>query len=250
MPHDHAIQCLHDPLLVALSYLVSILGSFTALQLAIGIPAATDNSGRWRAITASGVAMGGGAIWAMHFIAMLACKMDTPVSYHLGLTALSAVIAMASCMAGLAIASTGVFAWSKLVIAGVFMGLGVTGMHYTGMAAMLMPADTHYSTPLVAASAGIAIVASMAALWLAFNLRGPLQMLGSALVMGVAVCGMHYTGMAAATFVPNEAGDTALAGGLSGSYLGMGIFAVTTVLLAVTLSLNMLRQRQRKLVQI
>lgn len=250
MPHDHAVQCVHDPLLVILSYLVSVLGSFTALQLAIAIPIAQGTAQRWRAVVAAGAAMGGGAIWAMHFIAMLACKMDIAVSYDLTLTALSAVIGIASCMAGLAIAGTGVFGWGKLATAGVFMGLGVTGMHYTGMAAMLMPADTHYDTTLVAASAAIAIVASIVALWLAFNLRGWLQMLGSALVMGVAVCGMHYTGMLAATFAPNGAGDAVLAGGLSGANLGMGIFAVATMLLAVMLSLSLLRQRQRAMVQI
>ncbi len=250
MPHDHAIQCIHDPLLVVLSYLVSVLGSFTALQLAIAIPAAQGAAQRWRAVVAAGAAMGGGAIWAMHFIAMLACKMDIAVSYDLTLTALSAVIGIVSCMAGLAIAGSGVFGWGKLIAAGVFMGLGVTGMHYTGMAAMLMPADTHYDTTLVAASAAIAIVASIVALWLAFNLRGWLQMLGSALVMGVAVCGMHYTGMLAASFVPNGAGEAALAGGLSGANLGTGIFAVTTLLLAGMLSLSLLRQRQRAMVQI
>ncbi len=250
MPHDHAIQCVHDPLLVILSYLVSVLGSFTALQLAIAIPAAQTTAQRWRAVVAAGAAMGGGAIWAMHFIAMLACKMDIPVAYGLGLTVLSAVIGMGSCMAGLAIAGSGVFGWSKVIGAGVFMGLGVTGMHYTGMAAMLMPADTHYDTTLVAASGAIAIVASIVALWLAFNLRGWLQMLGSALVMGVAVCGMHYTGMQAASFVPNGAGEAALAGGLSVANLGMGVFAVSTALLAAMLALSLLRQRQRAMVQI
>ena len=250
MPHDHAIQCVHDPLLVILSYLVSVLGSFTALQLAIAIPAAQTAAQRWRAIVAAGAAMGGGAIWAMHFIAMLACKMDIPVAYGLGLTVLSAVIGMGSCMAGLAIAGTGVFGWSKLIAAGVFMGLGVTGMHYTGMAAMMMPADTHYDMTLVATSGAIAIVASIVALWLAFNLRGWLQMLGSALVMGVAVCGMHYTGMQAASFMPNGAGETALAGGLNVTNLGMGVFAVATLLLAAMLALSLLRQRQRAMVQI
>jgi len=250
MPHDLAIQCIHDPLLMLLSYLVSVLGSFTALQLAIAIPAARDTAQRWRAILFAGVAMGGGAIWAMHFIAMLACNMDLPVAYDLNITALSAVIGMASCMAGLAIASAGVFRWGKLIVAGIFMGLGVTGMHYTGMAALLMPADIHYDMNLVGASAAIAIVASIVALWLAFNLRGWVQMLGSALVMGVAVCGMHYTGMQAASFMPNEAGDAALAGGLSGANLGMGIFVVTTVLLAGVLSLSLVRQRQRAMVQI
>jgi NO-binding membrane sensor protein with MHYT domain len=250
MPHDHAIQCIHEPFLVVLSYLVSVLGSFTALQLAVAIPGAASASLRWRAIIAAGAAMGGGAIWAMHFIAMLACRMDIPVAYDIGMTAASALIGMVSCMAGLAIASAGVFSWGKLAAAGMFMGLGVTGMHYSGMAAMLMPADTHYDTTLVAASGAIAVVASIVALWLAFNLRGWLQMLGSALVMGVAVCGMHYTGMAAARFVPNGAGEGVLAGGLSGEYLGMSIFVVTTAVLAGMLITSLVRQRQRQLVQI
>ena len=248
MPHDHAIQCIHDPLLMVLSYVVSVLGSFTALQLAVAIPAARGSGQRWSAITCAGAAMGGGAIWAMHFIAMIACRMDLQVSYDLGITALSAVIGIVSCMVGLAIASVGVFRWDKLIVAGLFMGLGVTGMHYTGMAAMLMPADIYYHHALVSASLAIAIVASIVALWLAFNLRGKWQMLGSALVMGVAVCGMHYTGMQAATFVPN--GQAVAHAGLSGANLGMGIFVLTTVLLAVVLSTSMMRQRQRELVQI
>lgn len=249
MPHDHAAQCAHDPLLVALSYLVSVLGSFTALQLAIGIPLAGGATTRWRAIFLAGAAMGGGAIWAMHFIAMLACRMDLPVSYDLGITAASAGIAIVACMAGLAIASAGVFGRARLVAGGGFMGLGVTGMHYTGMAAMLMPATVRYDAALVAASAAIAVVASMVALWLAFNLRGWVQMLGSALVMGVAVCGMHYTGMLAATFVPVQ-GPATVPAGLSGTDLGTGIFAVTSLLLAVVLATSLLRQRQRAAMQI
>lgn len=247
MPHDHLIQCVHDPVLVVLSYLVSVLGSFTALQLAIGIPSSASPGQRLGATLFSGAAMGGGAIWAMHFIAMLACRMDLRVSYDLGITALSAGIGMAASTIGLAIAGAGVFGWGKLVLAGVFMGLGVAGMHYTGMAAMIMPATIHYDTAWVAASAAIAVVASIVALWLAFNLRGRMQMLGSALVMGVAVCGMHYTGMAAATFVPGQAPATA---GLSGAHLGSGIFAVTSLLLAVVLITSLVRQRQRAAVQI
>ncbi|HEY0505664.1 MAG TPA: MHYT domain-containing protein [Lysobacter sp.] len=248
MPHDHAIQCVHDPLLVVLSYLVSVLGSFTALQLAVGIPRASGAGRRWPAIFCAGAAMGGGAIWAMHFIAMLACRMDLQVAYDLRITAASAGIAMASCMVGLGVASAGVFGWGKLLAGGLFMGLGVTGMHYTGMAAMLMPATVHYDAALVAASMAIAVVASIAALWLAFNLRGRLQMLGSALVMGVAVCGMHYTGMLAASFVAAPA--RAVPAGLSGAHLGTGIFAVTSLLLAVVLATSLVRQRQRAAVEI
>lgn len=247
MPLDQAIQCVHDPLLVILSYVVSVLGSFTALQLVIAIPGSTG-AARWRAITAAGIAMGGGAIWAMHFIAMLACRMNVEVTYDLPVTLGSAVIAVVSCMAGLAIAGSGVFNWGKLIVGGVLMGLGVTGMHYAGMAAMVMPADTVYNSSLLVASGAIAVVASIVALWLAFNLRGWGQMLGSALVMGVAVCGMHYTGMLAASFIPDK--SAAAAGGVSGGYLGVGIFVVTTALLAAVLTISLLRQRQRAMVRI
>jgi NO-binding membrane sensor protein with MHYT domain len=246
MPHDHAVQCLHDPFLMILSYLVSVLGAFTALQLAIAIPTALTSTQRLRAVVMAGTAMGGGAIWAMHFIAMLACQMGIPVTYDITLTVLSALIAIASCSLGLGIAGIGIFSWSKLVTAGSFMG-----MHYTGMAAMRMPAVTHYDTGIVALSVVIAIVASIAALWLAFNLRGWAQMLGSALVMGVAVCGMHYTGMYAASFMPTG-GDVlqATAGGIGGEYLGLGIFAVTTLLLTATLVMAMLRRQRRAAVTI
>jgi len=248
--HDHSIQCIHDPLLAALSYLVAVLGSYTALQLAIGIPTATDARERMRAVVAAGAAMGG-AIWAMHFIAMLACQMDLQVSYDVPLTALSAVIGMASCMAGLAIAGSGVFTLQKIGIGGACMGLGVAGMHYTGMAAMRMAATIHYDFSIVAISVVIAVVASAVALWLAFNMRGVAQMFGSALVMGVAVCGMHYVGMLAATFEPTEENPaSAIAGGIGGAYLGATIFGVTTVLLATVLAISVVRQQRRALVRI
>jgi NO-binding membrane sensor protein with MHYT domain len=247
----HTVHQNYSLLLVALSYLVSVLGSFTALQLAVAIPLARTASERWIAVLAAGMAMGVGAIWAMHFIAMLACDMGMPVTYDLPRTALSALIAFAACTTGLMVAGSGTFNWSKLISAGVYMGLGVAGMHYLGMAAMLMAADTSYDGGLVVLSVVIAIVASIAALWLAFNLRGPLQMVGSALVMGVAVCGMHYTGMAA---VDVEGNDGALpanfADGLRGNYLGMGIFGVVMVLLVAVLAINYLRQQRRASVSI
>jgi len=245
----NAIHCHHNTFLVLLSYVVSVLGSYTALQLAIGIPAAKSASERWQALIGSGAAVGGGGIWAMHFIAMLACQMNVAVTYDLPLTAASAVIGIAACTVGLAVASSGVFSWGKLVLAGVLMGLGVAGMHYTGMAAMLMPAQTVYDPNIVVLSVVIAIVASIAALWLAFNLRGWMQLLGAALVMGVAVCGMHYTAMAAAGFVP-MADATAVAQGLHGESLGITIFIVASVLLFGTLIVTMMRQQQRTEIQI
>jgi NO-binding membrane sensor protein with MHYT domain len=238
--HQH-----YNGVLVGLSYAVSVLGSFTALQFALGIPLAQNARQRWGAILAAGTAMGGGAIWAMHFIAMLACNMGTQVTFDIVLTTVSALIAIVACSLGLAIVSGGTFRFINLLFAGVLMGLGVAGMHYLGMAAMLTSALVSYVGGLVALSVGIAIVASMAALWLAFNLRGKLQMLGSALVMGVAVCGMHYTGMAAMELTQ---GDTLPAGfeqGMHGDHLGLVIFVVVVILLALALGLSFVRQQRR-----
>jgi len=238
--HQH-----YNGVLVGLSYVIAVLGSFTALQFALGIRLARTATQRWGAILAAGTAMGGGAIWAMHFIAMLACNMGVQVSYDLLLTTVSALLAVVACSLGMAIAGSGALRFINLLFAGVLMGLGVAGMHYLGMAAMLTSAQVSYDGGVVALSVAIAIVASMAALWLAFNLRGRLQMLGSALVMGVAVCGMHYTGMAA---MEMSQGDTLPAGfeqGVQGDHLGPVIFMVVLALLALALGLSFVRQQRR-----
>lgn len=86
---------------------------------------------------------------------------------------------------------------AKLIGGGVITGLGIAAMHYTGMASMQMDATMSYNMPLLMVSIAIAIVAAITALWLAFNLRGTLQRFGSAFLMGLAVCGMHYVGVAA-----------------------------------------------------
>lgn len=246
--HDHQN---YNLLLVVLSYVVSVLGSFTALQLAVMIPVAQTGKQRTAAVLAAGAAMGIGAIWAMHFIAMLACDLGMQVTYDLPRTALSAVIAFAACSAGLWVAGTGVFSGTKLVIGGVCMGLGVAGMHYLGMAAMMMAGDMSYDMDLVAASIAIAVIASIAALWLAFHMRGPAQMVGSALVMGVAVCGMHYTGMAAMHMEDNGGQlPENFARGVQGGNLGMTIFGVVVALLVIVLVVNHLRQRRRAAISI
>ncbi|MFK2891008.1 MHYT domain-containing protein [Dyella flagellata] len=244
--HQH-----YNTWLVLLSYLISVLGSFTALQLAVVIPLASTSRQRMAAVLASGAAMGVGAIWAMHFIAMLACDMGMPVTYDPVLTALSAIIAFVACSLGLFIASSGAFSWAKLAAAGICMGLGVTGMHYLGMAAVMMAAYATYDMNLVASSLFIAIVASIVALWLAFHLRGRVQMIGSALVMGIAVCGMHYTGMAAFNIDDNGGQQPAgFAHGMRGDYLGMTIFVVALVLLAAALIVHYKRQQRRAAITI
>lgn len=233
----------YDPLLVALSYAISVFGAFTALQLAVAIPTA-KGSALWGWVAGAAAAMGGGAIWSMHFIAMLALRMPMRVSYDVGLTLASLVLAMVVTGVGLFLVGRGEMSFLRLLAGGSLTGIGVATMHYTGMAAMQMPARISYSPVLFGLSIVIAIVASMAALWLAFNLRGNLQRFGSAFVMGAAVCGMHYTGMAAARFTPDYQHVPASASGMETGDLALTIFSFTAVLLAVALTVALRRSQQ------
>jgi NO-binding membrane sensor protein with MHYT domain len=234
--HQHEIQ--YEPFLVALSYVISVLGSYTALQLAIAIPQAKDRGAALGWVLGAAVALGGGAIWSMHFIAMNAADMGMPVSYDATLTLLSLLLAVVAPAVGLYIVGRGAGSATKLVSAGVLTGLGVAVMHYTGMAAMIMPATIEYDPTLYYASLVIAVVAATVALWLAFNLRGNLQRFGSALVMGVAVCGMHYTGMYAVRMTPTAQPVPATGIAVNGATLGQSVFAVSAVLLVLLLMFN------------
>src|SRR6185295_3940906 len=140
-----------DPLLVGLSYVVSVFGAYTSLRLVLRMRNARGRAfGGW--LLGAALAMGGGAIWAMHFIGMIAVKMDMPVRYDVATTAASMVLAVIVTGIGLWIVGRGAARPARLVAAGTFTGLGVAGMHYLGMAAMRMPADLTYDTKLVALS--------------------------------------------------------------------------------------------------
>jgi NO-binding membrane sensor protein with MHYT domain len=218
-------------LLVALSYVISVLGSFTALRLLRqGVEAAGGD--RRRAFAAGALAMGGGAIWSMHFIGMLAFDMGMPVSYDIPTTLASLVVAVLVTGLGLWVVGRGPKRPLLLVGGGTAMGVGVAAMHYTGMAAMRMQATLTYDMTILAISVGIAVVASIAALWLVFHADRGWQRLGSALVMGLAVCGMHYTGMKAAIMGHDPALPPA-APGFSPEILAYVIFLLTLVILSV-----------------
>jgi NO-binding membrane sensor protein with MHYT domain len=232
-----------DPLLVALSYAISVFGAFTALQLAVAIPTARG-SALWGWVVGAAAAMGGGAIWSMHFIAMLAFRMPMRVSYDMGITLGSLALAILVSGAGLYIVGRGEPSLLRLLGGGTVTGLGVAAMHYTGMMAMQMPARISYSPLLFGLSLVIAVVAATAALWLAFNLRGNLQRFGSAFIMGAAVCGMHYTGMAAARFTTDYQHPPAGAFGMETSDLALAVFLFTAALLGVALSVALKRSRQ------
>jgi NO-binding membrane sensor protein with MHYT domain len=189
----------HGWITPTVSYILSVLGSMLGLTSAIRLRAAKSRGERiWWLVLAS-LALGGTAIWSMHFVAMMGFSVvGTPIRYDVGLTAASAVIAIVAVGIGLATALLGSGGQNiRVVIGGVIAGLGVAAMHYTGMAAMRLNGDISYSTTKVGLSIGIAVVAAAVALWLTMNVRTPLAIFAAALVMGVAVNGMHFTGMSA-----------------------------------------------------
>src|ERR671917_1686347 len=228
-----------DLWLVVLSYVVAVFASYTALDLA-GRVVATRGWARRIWLAGGACAMGTG-IWAMHFTGMQAFKMPMPVTYDVPITLLSMVIAIAASALALFVVSRGMIRLPQLLIAGSVMGVGIASMHYTGMAAMQMPATISYDPLLFTLSVLIAIVASIAALWLAFrfstasNAGGRWRWAkgGSALVMGAAIVGMHYTGMAAANFV--STGTAGVGSGIDTTALGFGIGIVTLMILGIAL---------------
>jgi NO-binding membrane sensor protein with MHYT domain len=182
----------------ALSYALSVLGSFLGLLCAVRARQVTSGGQRVWWLSLAAWALGGTAIWTMHFMAMLGFGVSgTQLRYNVPITAASAVLAIVTVGIGLFIVGLGTFSTTRIVIAGVFTGFGVAAMHYTGMAAMRLDGEIDYAPGLVGLSIGIAVVAATAAFWLAMTVHGGWAIAGSALVMGIAVCGMHYTGMSA-----------------------------------------------------
>jgi NO-binding membrane sensor protein with MHYT domain len=198
------MEATYNSWLVGLSIIVAMVVAYTALKLAARVAEAGRSGGRlW--LIGGAVAMGTG-IWSMHFIGMLAFSLPTPLRYGVATTLASLAIAIVTSGFALSIASRTKLGIGRLTVGAIFMGAGICAMHYSGMAAITIVPMIEYAPWLVAASIGIAVTASFAALWLAFNLRSgrsrhiALARGGAAVVMGLAISGMHYTAMAAAKF--------------------------------------------------
>ena len=192
------VQTGYDMALVALSIAIAVFASYTALDLGSRVRGATMGP-RWSWVCGASLAMGGG-IWSMHFVGMLALGMAMPVAYGVGLTVLSFLIAVGVTGASFAWVSRRGAGPRDVLLSGPLMGLGIAAMHYTGMAAMRMSGSLAFSPSIVLISVLIAVTAATVALWLTFRQNSVWQKLLAAGVMGLAVAGMHYTGMAAATF--------------------------------------------------
>ncbi|MFC3523680.1 hypothetical protein CHL76_01130 [Marinococcus halophilus] len=232
----------YSPGLVVLSLIIAALASYTAFHAAGRLKTSgTKHKALWA--MSGGVCLGGG-IWSMHFIAMLAIDMGMPVTYDPLLLALSIVFAVAASWLAFLILR---FFQPRLLVhllGAILIGSGIVSMHYVGMAAMQMEAGMTYNSFLVALSVVIAFFASFTALRLLSliprvrnRLRQEAGFIGSSLLMGAAIAGMHYTGMAAASFEHSSAGmavagPEAVNADLLSIFIGigiMGILIITTI---------------------
>ena len=186
--------------LIALSYVISVLGSFVALRSASLMRLPDGRISRVNTV-AAGLAMGGIGVWAMHFIGMVALKLDLANGYALIETLVSLVAAVAAASLALMYVAKGSGSLPRVAVAGALLGLGVAVMHYLGMYGMRFGGYVAWNYGVVLLSVLIAMAAATAALWLAFNAPAGGARLLAAGVMGVAVCTMHYTGMAAADYI-------------------------------------------------
>jgi diguanylate cyclase (GGDEF)-like protein len=229
--------------LVFVSLAVASLASYTALDLASRISASKGLAARlW--LLGGAFSMGTG-IWSMHFIGMLAFNLPIPMGYDMSVTLLSMLIAILVSGFALLMVTGSTLSKRNLLIGGVLMGMGISSMHYTGMAAMEVFPPIRYDPALFAASVGIAIAASLAALWIAFTLRSMARIayarLGSAVIMGMAIVGMHYTAMAAAGFAPDAVCTTGAT--VDNSWMAATITVVTLLILCETLVVSLLDTR-------
>ena len=224
--------------LVALSVLIAMFASYAALDLAGRVTAA---AGSTRAVWLLGGAgaMGTG-IWSMHYIGMLAFVLPIPVAYHWPTVVLSLFAAILASVIALHVVSRQRMHASRAVAGSVLMGAGIASMHYIGMAAMRLPAATHFNSFLVVLSVVLAVLISLGALSIAFQFRNEKtgigwEKLAGAAVMGAAIPVMHYTGMAAASFTPSSM-PADLSHAVSISTLGTaGIVGVTFIVLGLAL---------------
>ena len=239
----------YDYWVVALSVLIAILGSYTALDLGERVTFARDDS-RIAWLISGCVAMGIGT-WSMHYVGMLAFRLPISVLYDWRTSLLSLLPSIFASAIALFVVSRPAMGWLHALGGSLFMGAGISALHYTAMASMRMQAMCHYSPALVTLSVVLAIAFSLLSLWLTFLFRVEasgrrLRKVASALLMGAAISVMHYTGMASASYTRStEVPD--LSHAVTISMLGIaGIGVVTVMVLEITLLTSLVDRLQKQ----
>ena len=224
----------HEPWLVALSLIVAIQGSYVGLSLAVQVSEAV---GVRRRVLLAGAAISlAVAIWAMHFVAMIAARLPFPVDYLVLPTLLSFLVCVIVVGAAVFTASAGPLTPARVTASACLMGGGIFTMHYIGMEALHASAHMRHAPAYVAASMAVAICASGLALWLAAGRARRPPLILSAIAFGMAISGMHYTAMAGLTVFPHG-GITSGAPALSSDLLAIVVAVVAFIVSGVFLLL-------------
>jgi PAS domain S-box-containing protein len=248
LPDDPSLLSygIYDPKLVLLSLLVAIFASWMGLQIAG--QARQQTRQRTLFLFTGSLALGAG-VWAMHFIGMLAFNLCTQVDYDPMITILSNLPSIGASYVALSLIARERIGTGSLVVGGVLVGAGIGAMHYAGMAGMQMSLDLRYDPFTFGLSIVVAVVLATLALWVRFGLRRlrslseGKRLLLAAIVMGCAITGMHYTGMAAARFVGTVDPNAAVASNTT--FLALAISLITVLFTVVVLGANgLLRYRQ------
>jgi NO-binding membrane sensor protein with MHYT domain len=227
----------YDLRLVALSVVIAIFASYAALDLA-GRVTAARNSARLAWLIGGAVAMGTG-IWSMHYTGMLAYHLPVAVYYHIPTVILSLVAAIGASFVALLVVSRPRVSIGHVTVGSLLMAIGISGMHYTGMASMRLSAMHQWDMTFVVLSVVIALIVALAALGLTFLFREDKHdkiLKGvCAVIMGFAIPAMHYTAMAAVSYMPMTGDpDMANAVDISG-FANTTIILITFVLLGAVL---------------
>ena len=223
--------------LVVLSVVIAVFAAYTIVYLTERV-AKTAGLAKLAWLLGGSGSLGVG-IWSMHFVGMLAFQLPVPVHYSHPIVLLSILPAVLSSGLALWITSRTTLPIPNLLCASLLMGLGIVTMHYTGMAAMRLPAEPHYNPAVVALSISIAVSLSIVALWLTHYLQNRAaaaswHKIGAAIIMGTAISAMHYTGMAAVCFSPLDSLPQTAAAADS-SWLASLISAITFAILGITI---------------
>jgi PAS domain S-box-containing protein len=234
----------------ALAVCISVLASYTALDLAERITASYGMVRRQVWLISGGVVLGIG-IWSMHYTAMWALRIPVPVEYYWPLVLLSVLEGVVASIIALAVVSRKTLGMRAAIAGSLFQGAGISGLHYTAMASMRMPAMCHYSLPIVGLSVLAAVAGSLLSLWLTFLFGNrptgwKLRKIASAVVMGAAISLMHFTGMAAASFTTDNTPPD-FTYGVRITLLGIaGIITVTVIVLFGTVITALVDRLQEK----
>ncbi len=236
-PSSLLYQGQYQPLLVGASLLIAIFAAYAALLVSDLLPSIRRREQRRTWLAIGGLSMGIG-IWSMHFLGMLAFTLPCSVAYSPWLTGLSILPAILACSLALALIGRPRLNWPQRLLGGSLIGLGIGTMHYTGMAAMRLDGLVRYDQTLFAVSLAVAVGLAVAALWLKAQIdrwlaRGPWANLAAAGMLGLAISGMHYTAMAAAYFIRDNAAGIPAAQ-LTPSLLAAALALATCAIIAAT----------------